>query len=219
MDFFDYFFKLKKALKLTPSLAKEELFSIDYIGSLNDFINNKKVKKAFVIITISLFVIFICFLINMQLGKLDGPSVKNLKINNSAYGEITYSGAIKNRKIIGSGILTIVGNKWAVEFNGDFVENDSIDNSRNIQIGSFEKGSIKIVNLDSGNTYLLSGNFDNMQLKDGFIEKTFGDTIVKYTGSFNDYKLNGIGEKYVFINGQSVTFKGVFVDNKLKSGD
>lgn len=219
MDFIDRILRLKKALKMTPDLVKKDLSDIDYVGSFNDFINSKKVQKVFIYIAFFMGVLLILFILNYNLTKLNGPSVKNLKISNSAYGEITYSGEISNRKIIGDGLLTIVGNKWAIEFSGTFENSDKIDDSREIQIGDFTKGTITIVSLDSGNKYILSGDFDNMNLTKGTLEKQFGDTIVKYTGSFNKNKLNGLGEKYVFINGESKTFKGVFIDNKLKSGD
>ena len=219
MDFIDRILRVKQAIKKSPEYISEDIKDIDFVGSFNDFINSKKVQKIFVYIGVCFALFFVLYLLNMHLTKLDGPSVKNLKINNSAYGKITYSGDIKNRKIVGDGLLTIIGNKWAVEFSGTFDESPSFTNTRDVQIGDFSKGTITIVNLDSGNKYILSGEFDDMDLKEGTIEKIFSDATIKYTGNFTKYKLNGLGEKYVYINGKSKTFKGVFIDNKLKSGD
>lgn len=217
MDFFDQIRRIKYAIKNIPNQIREFFGETDFSGTVNEFLNNKKNQRIFIGCSIFIFLIFVLFVFNNYMTRLDGPEVKNLKINNSAYGEITYSGEIFNKKIIGEGLLTIIGNKWAIEFNGTFKNDDHIINSSEIQIGTFEKGTIKIVNLDSGNTYLLSGEFEDYFLKTGFIEKTINGAIVKYTGSFKDNKLNGLGSKYVMINGESKTFEGVFVDNKLQT--
>lgn len=217
MDINDLFRKIKYSIKQIPSVLKNEIKETDFSGTINNFINDKKNQKIFIGVSIFLFLLFILFMFNNYMGKLDGPYIKNLKLQNSAYGNITYSGEISNRKIIGNGLLTIIGNKWAIEYNGTFINSKNIDNSRDIQIGEFSEGTIKIVSLDSGNTYIFCGTFEDGFLKNGYIEKNINGAIVKYSGSFINNRLNGIGEKYIMINGENKTFKGVFEDNKLKS--
>lgn len=217
MDIFEFFRRLKYAIKSIPDNIKDFIEETDFAGTINEFLNNKKNQKIFIGCSVFLFLIFILFIFNHYMTRLDGPTVKNLKINNSAYGNITYSGEIKNKEIVGQGLLTIIGDKWAIEFNGTFEDNNNIDYPKEIQIGDFKNGSIKIINLDSGNTYILSGDFEDNFLKTGYIEKTINGAIIKYTGSFTNNKLNGIGSKYIMINGESKTFEGVFIDNKLNT--
>ena len=217
MDINDLFRRIKYSIKQIPSVLKNEIKETDFSGTINNVINNKKNQKILIGVSIFLFSLFLLFLLNNYMSKLDGPQVKNLKLENSIYGEITYSGEISNRKIIGDGLLTIIGNKWAIEYNGTFSKSEKIDDSRDIQIGDFTKGTMKIVSLDSGNTYIFNGTFEDGFLKNGYIEKNINGAIIKYSGSFINNKLNGSGEKYIMINGESKTFKGVFEDNKLKS--
>lgn len=217
MDIFTFFRKIKYSIKQIPKVLKNSIEETDFSSTINNILNSPKIKKGIIISSICLIIILILLFFNAYMTRLDGPTVKNLKIENSAYGEITYSGDINNKKIVGDGLLTIVGTKWGIEYNGTFINSNTFNDSLGVQIGDFKNGTIRFVSLESGNTYVFSGEFEDNFLKTGYIAKTINGDIVKYTGSFINNKLNGLGEKYVMINGESKTFRGVFIDNKLRS--
>ena len=151
------------------------------------------------------------------MNRLNGPTVNKLKILNSSYGDITYTGEIKNGTIYGKGILSIIGNEWAVEYNGNFLSPDRSNEENSVNIGNFYQGEITILNRKSGNKYIYNGTFEDNELIEGFIEKNFGNSKVIYTGSFKNNKLCGTGTKYIEIDGKNQTIDGIFVDGEVKN--
>ena len=79
-DIVEFYFKIKNAIKKVPTNIKEQLEDWDIFCSINKLLNNKKVIKIMIISTIIVFILAILLLFNNYMKRLEGPTVKNLKI-------------------------------------------------------------------------------------------------------------------------------------------
>jgi len=198
-------------------------FFTSYLEILKN-LASKLNESQFKIIKASFFFIFIFIIGSISyyaiqnqyeyLHRLDGPTVNRIILTDSSFGKVEYSGEIINGNIKGNGILTIRSDEWKITYNGNF-ENDNVEKKELLTIGKFVKGKIEIVNLKTNNRYMWSGEFDINGLRKGILEKNIKNTKIIYSGIFENNRLEGVGSKYVSIDGFSKMYKGWFEKGEL----
>lgn len=176
----------------------------------------KIIKIGFMVLFISVVSVISYKAIRNQydyLHRFDGPRINKTILSENDFRIVEYLGEIDFGNIRGNGVLTIKSDKWNITFNGVFNNNSESDNK--LTIGEFVSGTIEVVDLDSKNRYVWSGEFNSGNLKKGTIEKSAGNTKVIYTGMFKNNKLDGLGRKYISIDGSSRIYKGWFENGEL----